>query len=98
MGTINIWSKRKNNKPQTSLQYEIPQQLRVQIIHIWQSSIGPYVPPIFQQGVGDRYLANEAWDFIHSALCREYGIFSLTRVGTFSNKKPPIGRNDAKSA
>ncbi|MCS6211409.1 STM4504/CBY_0614 family protein [Shewanella baltica] len=47
---------------------DIPQSLRVQIIHIIRDTIG-------QDKYEDR--ARGAYEFIHKALCKEYGVFTL---------------------
>ena len=47
----------------------IPNALRVQIVHIWGSAIG--APEPWNGGC-------RLFDEIHSTLCREYGVFDLT--------------------
>ena len=52
-------------------QYDtLPKPLRVQIIHIWVSSIGPY-------DVQDDTFVNRMWHQIHNAFAREKGQFRL---------------------
>jgi hypothetical protein len=50
---------------------DIPNPLRVQIIHIWQDAIG--------QDYG-RGSANEVYKLINDTLCREYGMFQLNNT------------------
>ncbi|MDP8226866.1 MAG: hypothetical protein P9L89_04405 [Candidatus Celaenobacter polaris] len=54
-------------------QYEkIPNPLRVQIVHIIRDAIG------IDKGLyGQINRRNEAYEFIHTTLCREYGVFTL---------------------
>ena len=56
-------------------QYEtIPNKLRVQVIHIWRDSLGaPYRANQYPSGAIEK-----AYQFIHSTLCREYGLFTLS--------------------
>ena len=54
---------------------DVPNTLRVQIIHIWQDAFGE---------IEEMYGQNDAWRLaksIHDALCREYGLFHLGRSG-----------------
>lgn len=65
------------------LQYdELPDPLRVQIVHIWREAIGFYV-------IRDRWavspppLSNQVWHNVDALLCKELGVFSLgDRGGT----------------
>ena len=56
-------------------QYEtIPNELRVQVIHIWRDAFGvPYRGNQYPGGA-----IEEAYQFIHSTLYREYGLFTLS--------------------
>jgi len=49
---------------------EIPQSLRVQIVHIWQDVLGDRTAYHYSG-------ARDAYRFFHDALCREYGVFQL---------------------
>jgi len=81
MSIFDLYSKRRKRETgevPDVYQYEsIPHALRVQIVHIWKSAFGdPHeydsvVPGLFE--------------FLHEALCREYGKFKLTnkREGYF---------------
>ena len=59
-------------------QYEtIPNELRVQVVHIWYDAFGEIPRNHFR---GNQYLSydtNEAYKYIHATLCREYGLFRL---------------------
>lgn len=71
MPVFDIFSKRQKRQrgevPDV-YQYEtIPQELRVQVVHILRNAFG-YL---------DSYGTRNACETIHQALCREYGIFSL---------------------
>lgn len=56
-------------------QYEIiPDELRVQVIHIWRNAFGaPYRGNQYPQGS-----LEAAYEFINETLCREYGLFTLS--------------------
>lgn len=72
MPIFELFSKRqkkiRGEVPDIYVYEEIPKNLRVQIIHIIQDTIGK-----------DRYdqKASELYKFIHKALCKEYGVFTL---------------------
>ena len=76
MPVFDIFSKRQKRQrgevPDV-YQYEIiPQELRVQIVHILQDAFGePYYLLEIPNG------SAMAYEFIHKALCREYGKFTL---------------------
>jgi AbiJ N-terminal domain 4 len=75
MSIIDIFSKRqkrlRGDEPDVFKYDEIPPQLRVQIIHIWDEALG-----------GPRELASSqnprlTYQIIAESLCREYGVFYL---------------------
>jgi|SRR5690606_32940124 len=74
MAIIELFSKRKKKLrgeiPDVYVYEEIPQSLRVQIVHVIRDTIGQ-----------DRYdnKAGGAYEFIHKALCKEYGVFTLKK-------------------
>ena len=76
-------------------QYEdIPQELRVQVVHIWGDVLGEIERGSFGDFCGAAYAAYQG---IHDALCREYGVFALgeeknffERVGNFLLKEKDI--------
>ncbi len=79
LGILDIFSKRNKDNQKSIFKYdEIPEPLRVQIIHIWRDAIGQYV-------TGGSYYthnsSNETWDFIHKSLCKEYGLVNLISKG-----------------
>jgi hypothetical protein len=73
MSIIDLFSKRqkriRGDVPDVYQYEEIPQALRVQIVHIWKDAFGDHA--------GYRGGARNAYKFIHDALCREYGMFQL---------------------
>ncbi|WP_440969656.1 STM4504/CBY_0614 family protein [Peribacillus frigoritolerans] len=78
MGIIDIFSKRNNDNQKSIFKYdEIPDPLRVQVAHIWGDAIGRYDNSRFHYG----HNSNATWDYIHKALCREYGLHSLSEDG-----------------
>ena len=79
MGVYDIYVKRKQlqekaGQPDVYKYDEIPEGLRIQIIHIWKSAIGTW-----RKGYHD--YSNEPpdniWITIHHILCRELGRFTL---------------------
>jgi hypothetical protein len=84
-----IFSKRqkklRGETPDVYIYDEIPQPLRVQIVHIWGDAFGYIYRPDRYEGL----LAGYAYQSIYKILCREYGIFHLNnehelRIGTLS--------------
>lgn len=73
--------KRKNNGEMPDVyQYEdIPQKLRVQIIHIIKETVG--TNPSYGQETHSEAVYRE----IHEILCKEYGIFSLGKRSNIGN-------------
>lgn len=81
MSIYNLFSKRqKRLRGEISDVYQynsIPQTLKVQIVQIISGAIGSPSP-------ANRYMnykskPDEIFEFIHKALCREYGVFSLIK-------------------
>jgi Domain of unknown function (DUF7014)/AbiJ N-terminal domain 4 len=73
-----IFSKRERKKrgevPDVFQYKTLPQEFRVQVVHILRDALGvPYGSPYH----GFEGEANTIYKTIHDALCREYGIFSL---------------------
>jgi hypothetical protein len=58
---------------------EIPQTLRVQIVHIWMDTLGN--AENYWKGK-----AHEAYEFIVNTLCKEYGVFKLPGAEKFGNR------------
>lgn len=75
MAVFNLFSKRqKKLRGEISDVYtydEIPEALRVQIVHIIRDTIGDVVSDYSEDK------PKQAYKFIHDILCREYGVFSL---------------------
>ena len=73
MPILNLFSKRqkelRGEKPDVYVFDDLPTPLRVQIVHIVRDAVGT-----------DEYnqsAAEETYEFVHQALCREYGLFTL---------------------
>lgn len=77
-----LYSKRTKRQANSDLsdvyQYDsVPNTLRVQVQQILVDAIGPQFPPSFY-GTGARRKHNpDAWELIHKALCKEFGVHSL---------------------
>lgn len=75
MGIFDLFSKRQRRArgevPDVYVYDELPQPLRVQIVHIIQDAFGV-----------DHYryhYAEKAYEFVKQTLCREYGLFELVK-------------------
>jgi hypothetical protein len=76
MAVFDIFSKRqkklRGDLPDVYQYTMIPKPLRVQIVHIWQDTLGD------SRQYHDPYLrTKQIYSMIVEALCREYGVFSL---------------------
>lgn len=73
MGIFDLFSKRQRRArgevPDVYVYDELPQPLRVQIVHIVQDAFGV-------DRYGNNY-AEKAYEFVKQTLCREYGLFEL---------------------
>lgn len=82
MAIIELYSKRQKKLrgeiPDVYVYDEIPQNLRVQIVHIIQDCIGT------RKSYSEDY-AGDAYEFIYKTLCREYGKFILLEKGNRNN-------------
>lgn len=84
MPVYDIYSKRKKQREQAGQPdvYEygvIPEALRIQIMHIWKTAIGPWRDGSYRC---DDEPPNTVWAAIHDILCREFGLLSLARGDT----------------
>jgi hypothetical protein len=72
MKVFDIFSKRqrrlRDEMPDVYVYDDIPEPLRVQVVHIWIDAIGKPGPSSRRHSV---------YSVIHQQLCREYGVFSL---------------------
>jgi len=75
MGIIDLFSKRQRRLrgeiPDVYVYNELPPPLRVQVVHIIRDALG-----------ADYYGSNRAsktYEYINNSLCREYGLFELTK-------------------
>ena len=75
MGIFDLFSKRQRRArgeiPDVYVYDELPQPLRVQIVHIVQDSFG-----VDHYGT---HHAEKAYEFVKQTLCREYGLFELVK-------------------
>jgi hypothetical protein len=75
MGIFDLFSKRqrraRGEMPDVYVYDELPQPLRVQIVHIVQDAFGV-------DHYGSHY-AKKAYEFVKQTLCREYGLFELVK-------------------
>lgn len=78
MGIFDLYSKRQKRLKGEILDVfvynDIPQKLRVQIVHIIRDAIG--VDTTYE------YLSEASYHHIHKVLCKEYGVFYLGKVHT----------------
>lgn len=85
MGIFDIFSKRNIVNQNSIFKHdEIPEPLKIQVMHIWRDAIGRYISR------GHYYRdssSNETWNFIHKTLCKEYGVVSLSERGHNSIEK-----------
>ncbi|AFI67371.1 Uncharacterised protein [Burkholderia pseudomallei] len=76
MGVFDLFSKRqkraRGEMPDVYVYDELPQPLRVQIVHIIQDAFG--IDPSYQSDH-----SKKAYEFVKQALCREYGVFELVK-------------------
>ena len=75
----------KKDAPDVFTYETLPQELRVQVIHIWRDAIGPYHVYVRHQ-FGKANENNEAWEFIHETLARELGVFSLGNMNSIQER------------
>ncbi|MFX4239981.1 STM4504/CBY_0614 family protein [Aliarcobacter butzleri] len=81
---FNLFSKRqkelRGEVPDIYVYDIVPNALRVQIIHIWQDTLGTYSHYVRYSKV------QEAYQFIVDVLCREYGLFHLPSHDKYSDR------------
>lgn len=75
MSIVELFSTRKKRLngelPDVYKYDDLPQSLKVQIVQIIMDTIG------LKEEFDSQSLAMEAYEFIHSSLCKEYGLFTL---------------------
>jgi len=80
---IDLFSRRNEASTQTGpdgpIYDHIPERVRVQIMYIWQSSIGRYVPPSRYHGSPRKRGNNRAWQALHDFVRREKGLLQLSK-------------------
>jgi len=75
MGVLDIYSKRQRklrDAPDVYTYDELPQALKVQVVHIWLETLGNAT-----QYQNPSYWTRRAYQMVVEALCREYGTFIL---------------------
>lgn len=79
MAIFDLFSKRQKRSrgeaPDVYVYDDLPDELRVQIVHIFRDAFGP--PGYSQYRGGNETI--KAFEEIHGILCREYGVFSLSK-------------------
>ena len=99
MPVFDFFSHRKRvtegNLPDVYVYDELPKELRVQIDYIWRDAIGSYHN--YSGVVFDKVDENnKAWCFIHDAVAREHGVFSLSdRHNEYDNCKAFLISSDS---
>lgn len=83
MAIFDLFSKRqkqlRGDVPDVYIYNDLPQPLRVQIIHIWTDVLGK----------GEQYwegMVKDAYEFIVNTLCREYGVFRLPGAKEYGDR------------
>ena len=88
MGVLDLFSFRKRlasgNTPDVFVYDELPEKLRVQIIHIWREAIGPF--DALGSYFGESVSNNNAWIWIHNAVAREHGVMALSDEASVSER------------
>lgn len=85
MAIIDLFSKRQKKLrgeiPDVYTYDDIPDSLRVQIVHIWKDSIGSNVD------YHDKFKrVFQSYKFLVETLCREYGLFQLVTKNRYDNR------------
>lgn len=85
MSIFDLFSKRqkraRGDVPDVYLYDKIPQELRVQIVHIWRDVLGD------SSEYHESYTqSREAYKFIVETLCREYGLFGLPGYDKYGDR------------
>jgi hypothetical protein len=87
MAISDLYSRRKKRaekagQPDVYQYDQVPHELRVQIIGIWEACLGRGLRPDRFGLRGESPNSNDVWDSIHSRLAREKGVFGLARGDT----------------
>ena len=64
----------QGDKPVVFRQDELPHQFRIQVVHIWLTTLGDPEQRVVNSLREDR---EQAWSEIHNIMCRELGVFRL---------------------
>lgn len=83
MAIFDLFSKRqkrlRGEVPDIFVYDNLPQPLKVQVVHIIQDVVG-------QDRFSGDYQAEEVYEYLHKAICREYGVFKLGEGYNESNQ------------
>lgn len=90
MPIFDIFSKRqkklRGEVPDVYVYDDVPKPLRVQIVHIWWDSLGNQDQ--YREEYGDRGdKVRHIYSFLVETLCREYGVFRLSKSETYSGDR-----------
>ena len=86
MGVFETLSKRQKKlktagQPDVYQYDTLPNEFRVQVVHILRSSIGHYDPPHPYVTRSEIHYPNNYWELIHNTMAREIGTFNLGKSG-----------------
>ena len=85
MSIFDLFSKRqktlRGDVPDVYSYDAIPQPLKVQIVHIWNDTLGDE-----KQYYNSSLEAQGCYKFIVETLCREYGVFSLRTSSDYGDR------------
>ena len=88
MAIFDLFSKRqkalRGDTPDVYSYDDLPNALRVQIVHIWSDALGNNRDYYEQYGCGPNVTA--AYKFIVDTLCREYGLFQLPTADKYQER------------
>ena len=88
MAIFDLFSKRqkalRGDAPDVYTYDNLPDALRVQIIHVWSDALGSDKDYYDQYGCGPN--VKSAYKFIVKTLCREYGLFQLPTAEKHQNR------------
>lgn len=89
MPVLDLFSYRKRvatgSTPDVFVYDKLPEELRVQIAHIWRDAIGPYYVGTGYD-LGSPPHNNQGWELIHNAVVREHGVFTLGQDRAISER------------
>lgn len=82
MPIVDLYSRRNQDpshaESQDRIYDEIPETVRIQIVYIWDESIGRYAPH-HGRSYGPKHENNAAWNKLHDTVLREKGLLRLSQ-------------------